>query len=164
MAEERRYPGRPVPLPARTSGAGGTGNGARAARAEVEKQLAMVHRELEQVRRLRVETEQYQKTAIVRANKEAQMLILNTRQAMRREIAALRQKFSAEVEKLVADIEALRVTAQHELTAQRKFTDAAKIRAISGSFPEEPAAETGVVAAAAEAVVMKVVAEEFVGV
>jgi len=162
VAGERMYPNRPVPLPMRTSGAGGARNGLRAAHVEVEKQLIMVHRELEHVRRLRVEAEQYQKATVAKANREAQMLILNTRQAMKREIAALRQRVSAEVEQLVADIQTLRIAAEHELTAQRKFTDAAKIRAISGSFPDEPVEETEVAETTEEIEVMEMAEEEIV--
>jgi phosphate uptake regulator len=57
--------------------------------------------------------------------------------ATQREIEELLRKASEEIQKMLADIRVIRITAQEELSAQRKFTDAAKLNSLSFSFKEQ---------------------------
>lgn len=83
--------------------------------------------ELERARRLRADAERYHREMAVRARSEAQQLILKARLAVDREIAELSKKATEEIQRVLADIRVIRVTAQEELAAQRKFTDAARL-------------------------------------
>ena len=44
---------------------------------------------------------------------------------------------SAEIQQVLADIRVIRITSQEELAAQRKYTDAAKLCALSMALSEE---------------------------
>ena len=66
-----------------------------------------------------------------KARSQAQMLILQARLATRKEIAELKRKTSDELEKMVTDFQGLRNAAMAELEAQQKFTDAARLKALS---------------------------------
>ena len=67
----------------------------------------------------------------------SQMLILQTRRAIKKEIEKVRQKAVKEVEQMLSDMCVLRATAKEELGAQRKFTDAARICSLSFSFQDK---------------------------
>jgi hypothetical protein len=58
-------------------------------------------------------------------------LELRTRLATQRETEELIRQASEEIQKVLADIRMIRIMAQEELAAQRKFTDAAKLRTMS---------------------------------
>ena len=94
-------------------------------------------RELELVRKIRADAQRYQQETATKARSEAQQLVLRTRLATQREIEELRQD-SEEIRQLLADIRVIRITAQEELAAVRKFTDAAKLSsmtlAIKGNY------------------------------
>jgi len=87
--------------------------------------------ELELARKMRADAQKYQQETETRARSEAQQLILRTRLATQREIEELIRKASEDIQKVLADIRVIRITAQEELAAQRKFTDAAKLSAMS---------------------------------
>lgn len=99
--------------------------------------------ELQKARRRRDEAEKYYRETAVRARSEAQQLILKARLAVDREVAALVKKASEEVQKVLADIRVIRITAQEELAAQRKFTDAARLCSMSLDLKELEAKATG---------------------
>ncbi len=94
-------------------------------------------RELEQARKMRNDAQKYQKETATRARSEAQQLVLRTRLATQRETEELIRQSSEEIQKVLADIRMIRIMAQEELAAQRKFTDAARIRSMSMAIQDE---------------------------
>ncbi len=111
----------------------------REAALSVERLKVAAQQELEQIRRMRAEAFRYQQETATRARSEANQLILRARLATQREIEELIRNASEEIQKMLADIRVIRITAQEELSAQRKFTDAAKLNSLSYSFQEEMA-------------------------
>lgn len=109
----------------------------REAALSVERIKAAAQRELEQIRRMHADAIRYQQETATRARSEANQLILRARLATQREIEELIHEASEEIQKMLADIRVIRITAQEELAAQRKFTDAAKLNSLSFSFKEE---------------------------
>lgn len=100
--------------------------------------------ELELARKFRTDAQRYQQETATRARSEAQQLILRTRLATQRETEELIRQASEEIQKVLADIRVIRITAQEELAAQRKFTDAAKLNSMSLAIKEnlkKPAAK-----------------------
>jgi hypothetical protein len=87
--------------------------------------------ELEAVRKMRADAQRYQQETATKARSEAQQLVLKTRLATQREIEEMIRKASEEIQKVLADIRIIRITAQEELATQRKFTDAAKLSTMS---------------------------------
>lgn len=87
--------------------------------------------ELEMVRKMRADVQRYQMETATKARSEAQQLVLKTRLSTQREIEEMIRKASEEIQKVLADIRIIRITAQEELAAQRKFTDAAKLSTMS---------------------------------
>jgi hypothetical protein len=109
----------------------------RDAALSVQRIKASALQELEQIRRMRANAERYQQETATKARSEANQLILRSRLATQREIEELIRKASEEIQKMLADIRVIRITAQEELSAQRKFTDAAKLNSLSHSFKEQ---------------------------
>ena len=103
----------------------------RAAASAIQKIRISAQRELELARKMRAEAQQYQKATEMKARSEAQQLILRTRLSTQKNVEELIRKASEEIQKVLADIRVIRITAQEELAAQRKFTDAAKIATLS---------------------------------
>jgi hypothetical protein len=95
--------------------------------------------ELDQIRKMRADAIRYQQETATRARSEAHQLILHSRLETQREIEELIRQASEEIQKVLADIRVIRITAQEELAAQRKFTDAAKLSSMSISLKEEMA-------------------------
>lgn len=117
----------------------------REAALSVERIRAAAQRELEQIRKMRADAVRYQQETATKARSEANQLVLHARLATQREIEELIRKASEEIQKMLADIRVIRITAQEELSAQRKFTDAAKLNSLSLSFKEQlehPAAKS----------------------
>jgi hypothetical protein len=96
-----------------------------------------VQQELQMARKTRADALRYQQETTTKARSEAQQLILHARLATQREIEELIRQSSEEIQKLLADIRVIRITAQEELAAQRKFTDAAKITSMSMSIQDD---------------------------
>jgi hypothetical protein len=94
-------------------------------------------RELELARKMRGDAHRYQQETATRARSDAQQLILHTRLATQRETEELIRQASEEIQKVLADIRMIRIMAQEELAAQRKFTDAARLRTMSMAIKEE---------------------------
>ena len=107
----------------------------RAAAADIARLRAVAIRELEEVRKTRVETKQYQQQVITRAQSEAQRLILHTRLALKKEAEEVRRVTGEEMQRILSDMRILRVTAQEELWAQRAYSDAAKIKSMGKTSP-----------------------------
>lgn len=91
-------------------------------------------RELKLARKMRADAQKYQRDTETRARSEAQQLILHTRLTTQREIEELIRQASDEIQKVLADIRMIRITAQEELAAQRKFTDAARLSSMSDAL------------------------------
>jgi vacuolar-type H+-ATPase subunit H len=109
--------------------------------ADAVKQIRFsAQRELEMARRMRADAQKYQVETATRARSEAQQLLLHARLTTQKEIEEIISKASAEIQKMLADMRVLRVTAQEELAAQKKFTDAARISSLSFNVQREPAA------------------------
>jgi hypothetical protein len=94
-------------------------------------------RELELARKMRDDARRYQQETATRARSDAQQLILKTRLATQRETEELIRQASEEIQKVLADIRMIRIMAQEELAAQRKFTDAARLRTMSLAIQDE---------------------------
>lgn len=109
----------------------------QAAAAAIQKIRISAQRELELARKMRAEAQVYQRNTEMKARSEAQQLILRTRLTTQKEIEELIRKAGDEIQKVLADIRVIRITAQEELAAQRKFTDAAKIATLSLSLDRE---------------------------
>jgi len=112
----------------------------RAAAAAVQRIRFSAQHELEVVRQMRAEAQRYQQVMATKARSQAQQLLLHTRLTTQKEIEELISKASAEIQKVLAEIRVLRITAQEELAAQKKFTDAARICSLSLSIQKEPKA------------------------
>jgi hypothetical protein len=103
----------------------------------VQRLRASAQQELDQIKKMRADAIRYQQETATRARSEANQLILHARLATQREIEELIRKASEDIQKMLADIRVIRITAQEELSAQRKFTDAAKLNSLSFSFKEQ---------------------------
>ena len=101
-----------------------------------EIRLSAQH-ELEMIRKMRAEAQRYRQETETKARSQAQQLILRTRLATQREVEELIRNASAEIQKVLADIRVIRITAQEELGAQRKFTDAARLYSLSLALQEK---------------------------
>ena len=93
----------------------------------VQQVRASAERELALARKLRTDAQKYHRDTTNRARSEAQQLILQARLNTQRQVEELIRKASEEIQKVLADIRVIRITAQEELAAQRKFTDAARL-------------------------------------
>jgi len=109
----------------------------REAAFSVQRIKASAQQELEQIKRMRADAARYQAETATRARSEANQLVLRARLATQREVEELIRQASEEIQKMLADIRVIRITAQEELSAQRKFTDAAKINSLSVSMKEQ---------------------------
>ncbi len=96
----------------------------------------IAQQELELIRRMRAEAVKYQQETALRARSEAHQLVLHARLATQREIEDMIRQANEEIQKILADIRVIRITAQEELAAQRKFTDAAKLNSMSLSMKD----------------------------
>jgi len=101
------------------------------AAAAVQRIRINAQRELQLARKMRADAQRYQQETATRARSEAHQLVLRTRLATQREIEEMIREASEEIQKVLADIRVIRITAQEELAAQRKFTDAAKLSSMS---------------------------------
>ena len=113
----------------------------RAAGAAVHRIRLSAQRELELARQMRAKAERYRQETETKARSQAQLLISQARLATHKEIEEIIRKASAEIQKLLADIRMIRITAQEELVTQQKYSNAARICALSLSLQEESGEE-----------------------
>lgn len=99
--------------------------------------LLSAQRELETARKLRVQAQRYLQDTQMKARSEAQQLVLHTRLTVRKETQELIRQANEEIQKVLADIRVIRITAQEELAAQKKFTDAARLRTFTLSLQRD---------------------------
>ncbi len=121
----------PAPRPVATRSVGDELDKLRAAATVVQQIRLGAQRELELAKHMRIEAQRYQQETETKARSQAQQLILRTRLSTQKDIEELIRKASAEIQKVLADIRVIRITAQEELAAQRKFTDAARLCTLS---------------------------------
>jgi hypothetical protein len=107
------------------------------AAAVVQRIRMSVQNELEMARRLRVDAQRYQIETETKARSEAQQVILRARLSVQKQVEEMIRQASEEIQKLLADIRVIRITAQEELAAQRKFTDAARLSSMSLAISNE---------------------------
>jgi hypothetical protein len=93
--------------------------------------------ELELARKMRTDAQRYQQETATKARSDAQQLLLRTRLATQRETEEIIRQAGEEIQKVLADIRMIRIMAQEELAAQRKFTDAARLRSMSLAIKDE---------------------------
>ena len=98
---------------------------------DVREMRRAAKQELQKARQLRAEADKYHRETAIRARSEAQALILRARLSIEKEIEAITRRVNEEVQRVLADIRVIRITAQEELAAQRKFTDAARLCSMS---------------------------------
>ena len=103
----------------------------------VQQLILLAQRELAAARNMRVQAEKYLQTTEIKARSEAQRLILQTRLTIRKDTAKLMRQAEEEIQKVLADIRMIRITAQEELAAQKKFTDAARLRTFTLSLQKD---------------------------
>jgi len=84
-----------------------------------------------------MQAQRYLQDTEMKARSEAQRLILQTRLTIRKEVQELTQQANEEIQKVLADIRVIRLTAQEELAAQKKFTDAARLRSFTLSLKKD---------------------------
>jgi len=118
-------------------------SGLKEAATMVQQLRLNAQHELEMARKIRSEAQRYQQQTETKARSEAQQLILRTRLATQRDIEELIRKASDEIQKILADIRVIRISAQEELAAQRKFTDAAKLCSMSMAMQDEYVKSSG---------------------
>jgi hypothetical protein len=102
----------------------------------IQRVLASAKQELDLIRRMKAETANYQQAAATKARSEAHQLVLNARLTTHREIEEVVRQASEEIQKVLADIRVIRITAQEELATQRRYTDAVKLNNISQTIKE----------------------------
>jgi hypothetical protein len=112
-------------------------SGLKEAALSVQRIRLGAQQELEQIRKMRGDAVRYQQETATRARSDAHQLVLHARLTTQREIEDLIREASEEIQKVLADIRVIRITAHEELAAQRKFTDAAKLSSMSRSIKEE---------------------------
>ena len=112
------------------------------AASKVQQLRQSAQHELIEARKMRAEAQRYQQETATKARSEAQQLVLRARLATQRDIEELIRKASEEIQKMLADIRVIRITAQEELAAQKKFTDAARLHSLSLSIGEEDEEKT----------------------
>ncbi|OGO32252.1 MAG: hypothetical protein A2Z29_00505 [Chloroflexi bacterium RBG_16_56_11] len=127
-------PARPAPGPSAAGMRRIENTGLREATGPTQQIRLSLQRELDMARKIRADAERYQAEMATRARSEAQQVILRTRLSSQRQVEELVHKASEEIQKVLADIRMIRITAQEELAAQRKFTDAARLLSMSLSI------------------------------
>lgn len=133
--------------------------GLRDAALTIKKIRLAAQRELEMAKQVRLEAQHYQQATEAKARSQAQQLILKTRLAAREAIQTeiethiqgdfeeLVNKALADVQKTLADIRAIRITAQEELATIKKLVDAAKIYSMDPMLHQEESEEAEAISA-----------------
>jgi vacuolar-type H+-ATPase subunit H len=103
----------------------------------VQQLILLAQRELATARKMRMQAEKYLRETEIKANSEAQRLILQTRLTIRKDTEKIMRQAKEEVQKVLADIRVIRITAQEELAAQKKYTDAARLRTFTLSLQKD---------------------------
>jgi hypothetical protein len=108
-----------------------------AAKGTTIDELANLKATLQAVQQIRLSAQRYLQQTEMRARSEAQQLILQARLGTQKHIKELLRQASDEIQKVLADVRMIRITAQEELAAQKKFTNAARLRSFTLALQEE---------------------------
>jgi vacuolar-type H+-ATPase subunit H len=103
----------------------------------VQRLILLAQKELETARKMRAQAEKYLQETEIKAHSEAHRLILQNRLTIRKETEKLMRQANEEIQKVLADIRMIRITAREELAAQKKFTDAARLRSFTLSLQKD---------------------------
>lgn len=107
------------------------------ARAELDR-ATVLRNEAEQIRGQAVnESEEYRRTAVAEAEREAINIKDGARVQVNAELALRQEQVDEEIRSALASIEKMQVAAQTELEAQQLYTEALKFRAASPDWQEE---------------------------
>jgi regulator of protease activity HflC (stomatin/prohibitin superfamily) len=109
----------------------------RAAGAGIQRMRISAQRELQLAKQMKAEAERNLREIQTKARSQAQMLVIQARLATKKEIAEFSRKSGEEMQKALADMRLIKNAAQKELEAQQKFTNVARLRALSLLVPEE---------------------------
>ena len=120
-----------------TNSTGDLASDTKRAISSVQQLIVLAQRELAKARKMHARAERYLQETEIMARSEAQKLILQTRMTIRKDTDKLMRQANAEIEQILADIRMIRITAQKELAAQKKFTDAARLRTFTLSLQKE---------------------------
>lgn len=101
-------------------------SGLKEAAARVQRLRQSAERELELARQMKTEARKYRPEA--GAGSDAQQLTLQTRLAHQRDIEELIRKASDEIQKILADIRVIRISAQAELAQEKQGKPAGQDR------------------------------------
>lgn len=115
----------------------------RAARTEIQSIRLCAQQELALASKIRTEAQRYRQEIEIKTRSQAQILLLQARLATQKEIAELKRKASEEIQKILVDIRMIRITAQEELEAQRKFNRASQITSLTHASKEKPRQRAG---------------------
>jgi F0F1-type ATP synthase membrane subunit b/b' len=77
----------------------------RGAGATTRRIRLFAQRELEQIKKMRADVEQYQREITTKANSQAQQLILHARLAVQKEVGEIKRKANEELQKAMADFD-----------------------------------------------------------
>ena len=120
-----------------TDSTGDLASNIKSAILSVQQLILLAQRELVKARKIHAQAERYLQETETKARSEAQKLILQTRMTIRKDTEKLMRQANAEIEQVLADIHMIRLTAQEELAAQKKFTDAARLRSFTLSLQKD---------------------------
>jgi hypothetical protein len=115
----------------------------RAAASAVQQMRLATQHELALARQMRAEAQKYLREMETKGRSEAQQLILRGRLDTKKEIEELIRQTSADIKKFLDDIRVIRITAQEELAAQKKITDAARLTQLSLELDDQIAEPNG---------------------
>lgn len=102
----------------------------------LQRILESAQEELSLIRKMKEEAVKYQQQLTNKARSEAHQLILNARLRTQREMDEIVRQANEEIQKVLADIRVLRITAQEELATQRRLTDIATLNSLSLSIKD----------------------------
>jgi hypothetical protein len=127
-----------LPIPSRANGSTMDGvSSLKSAALDIQQIRLSAQRELVIAKKLRADAQKYLQETEMKARSQAQHLLLQARLATQREVKELVRQANEEIQKVLADIRVIRITAKEELAAQRKFTDAARLHSFTLSLQEE---------------------------
>jgi vacuolar-type H+-ATPase subunit H len=104
--------------------------------ATLKQILESAKEELILIRKMKEEIVRYHQQTTNKARSEAHQLILSARLKTQREMDAIIRQTNEEIQKVLADIRVLRITAQDELATQRRLTDVATLNSLTLSIKD----------------------------
>jgi len=109
--------------------------------AEAQRIRVSIQRELELAKQIRADAERYQQETETKARSQYQMIMLQARAGIRKEIAEFKRRAIEEIQKMLGEMHLLRIAAQKELDTQRKLHSASRINALSIACQDDVCSE-----------------------